>query len=323
MLVTIRKSFRRLPPLGLIRDFLFILPALPFRPAAHCRLGFSFRSWRTPWRSLIRKTPRRYRLHGVPCRAACRSFCRCSLHAAKVGVRCSPQLHPVGIFRLSPAPSPFVLHHYGTFAACCRILSARAYTFLCLCRFLGFGCLLRMLLCFGGLSFVRSVHVYGKPPSPGGSGLPPVAPGGGSSLTHFRTAAHAAKPPPAPPSGGCRKGTLRRVFFGLLLVCVCRVSLRFLSAFSPFLSLVGCRSFCRGSSRFALHFLPDDLSYFLPRLHTTRGTCCRRVRRHIVRLAGRFIIFSVCRTIYQILIFAMYFCLQIAKKGALKMLRWY
>lgn len=28
---------------------------------------------------------------------------------------------------------------------------------------------------------------------------PPVAPGGGFTLTHFRTAAHAARPPPAPP----------------------------------------------------------------------------------------------------------------------------
>ena len=145
-------------------------------------------------------------------------------------------------------------------AACCRMLPVHAYTFFSLKFLLGFYGHLRMLLCFGGLSLSLSVHVCGKPPSPGGSGYPPVAPGGGSSFVRFRTAAHAAKPPPAPPQGGSRKKVCWRVFGCLLCVCVCCISLRFLSGFSPFLSLLGCRSFCHGSSRFALNFLRNELS---------------------------------------------------------------
>ena len=180
-----------------------------------------------------------------------------------------------------------------------------------------------MLLCFGGLSFSRSVHVYGKPPSPGGFGYPPVAPGGGSSLVHFRTAAHAAKPPPAPPQGGSRKKVCWRVFGCLLCVCVCWVPLRFLSGFSPFLSLLGCRSFCHGSSRYTLHFYPDDLSDFLPRQCTAATYRRKHTRRHIVRITGRFITISTPRTIYQILIFAVFLYLQIACKRRLKSRRWY
>lgn len=137
---------------------------------------------------------------------------------------------------------------------------------------------------------------------------PPVAPRGGFTLSHFRTAAHAAKPPPAPPSGGCSELILRGhfpfIFARFRRACIYTHPLRFLSGFSPLLSLLGCRSLCYGSSRFALHFLPDDLSVFLPRLHTISGTRCRRVRRHIVWLAGRFISFNVYRTIYQFYIFA-------------------
>lgn len=259
----------------------------------------------------------------MPWRAECRHLCRCSRHAAKGCVRRSLQLHLLGIFRLSPCPSPFVLHYDGTFAACCRILSARAYTYFFLCRLLGFYGHLRMLLSFGGLSLSRSIPGYGKPPSPGGSGYPPVAPGGGFSLVRFRTAAHAAKPPPSPPRGGCRKKVSWRVFGCLLCVCVCCVSLRFLSGFSPFLSLLGCRSICRGSSRYALYFWADDLSVFISRQCT--AAMCRRkhARRHIVRITGRFIIFSTPRTIYQILIFAVFFYLQIACKRRLKSRRWY
>lgn len=137
---------------------------------------------------------------------------------------------------------------------------------------------------------------------------PPVAPRGGFTLSHFRTAAHAAKPPPAPPPGGCSELILRGhfpfIFARFRRACIYTHPLRFLSGFSPLLSLLGCRSLCYGSSRFALHFLPDDLSAFLHRLHTISGTRCRRVRRHIVWLAGRFISFNVYRTIYQFYIFA-------------------
>ena len=180
-----------------------------------------------------------------------------------------------------------------------------------------------MLLCFGGLSFSRSVHVYGKPPSPGGFGYPPVAPRRGSSLVHFRTAAHAASPPPTPPKGWGGKKVYWRVFGCLLCVCVCWVFLRFLSGFSPFLSLLGCRSFCHGSSRYALHFYPDDLSDFLPRQCTAATYRRKHTRRHIVRITGRFITISTPRTIYQILIFAVFLYLQIACKRRLKSRRWY
>ena len=311
-----------IPP-QLVPPLLFIHVVSPFRLVVVFRFGFSFRSWRTPWRSLIRKTLALSRLHALPWHAECRHLCRCSRHAKKVCVRRSLQLHLLGILRLSPCPSPFVLHHDGTFTVCCRILPARAYTFFCLYRFLGFYGHLRMLLSFGGLSLSLSVPRCGKPPSPGGFHYPPVAPGGGSSFVRFRTAAHAAKPPPAPPRGGSRKGTLRRVFVGLLRVCVSCVSLRFLSASSPLSSLLGCRSFCHGSSRYALHFLPDDLSVFYPRLHTAATYRRKHVRRHIVRLGGRFIIFSIWRTIYQIIFLQCFFCLQIACKRGLKSPRWY
>lgn len=311
-----------IPP-QLLPPLLFIPVVVPFRPVAVFRVGFSFRSWRTPWRSLIRETLALSRLHALPWRAECRHPCRCSRHATKGCVRRSLQLHLFGIFRLSPCPSPSVLHHDGTPAARVRVLPVRAYTYFFLCRLLGFYHYLRMLLSFGGLSLSLSVHVCGKPPSPGGSHYPPVAPGGGSSFVRFRTAAHAAKPPPSPPEGGSRKNVSRRVFGCLLCVCVRCVSLRFLSVFSPFLSLLGCRSFCHGSSRYALHFWADDLSDFLPRQCT--AAICRRkhARRHIVRFAGRFIIFSTPRTIYQIIFLQCLFCLQIACKRRLKSRRWY
>ena len=41
---------------------------------------------------------------------------------------------------------------------------------------------------------------------------PPVAPGGGFTLSHFRTAAHAATPPPTPPKGGGLKAFFRLCF---------------------------------------------------------------------------------------------------------------
>lgn len=63
---------------------------------------------------------------------------------------------------------------------------------------------------------------------------PPVAPGGGFTLTHFRTAAHAAKPPPAPPKGGCLKSFFRGhfpfIFARFLRVRISPLSLRFFSA---------------------------------------------------------------------------------------------
>ena len=87
---------------------------------------------------------------------------------------------------------------------------------------------------------------------------PPVAPGGGFTLSHFRTAAHAARPPPAPPQGGCLKSISRGhfpfIFARFRRACISTHSLRFLYVFSPLLSLLGCRSLCHGSSRFALHF---------------------------------------------------------------------
>ena len=270
-----------IPP-QLVPPLLFIHVVSPFRLVVVFRFGFSFRSWRTPWRSLIRKTLALSRLHALPWHAECRHLCRCSRHAKKVCVRRSLQLHLLGILRLSPCPSPFVLHHDGTFTVCCRILPARAYTFFCLYRFLGFYGHLRMLLSFGGLSLSLSVPRCGKPPSPGGFHYPPVAPGGGSSFVRFRTAAHAAKPPPAPPRGGSCKKVSRRVFGCLLCVFVPCVSLRFLSAFSPLLSLLGCRSFCHGSSRYALYFLRNELSDFLPCPHTAATYRRKHVRQYAV-----------------------------------------
>lgn len=133
------------------------LYAVFFFRVVSCRLGFSYRSRWTPCRPYGRNPLRRCGLHALPWRATCRRFRRRSLYPAFRGVLCSPQLPSAGTFSAVACPSPFVVHYYGTFAACCRILSARAYTFSCLCLSLGFGCLLRMLLCFGGLSFVRVI----------------------------------------------------------------------------------------------------------------------------------------------------------------------
>ena len=180
-----------------------------------------------------------------------------------------------------------------------------------------------MLLSFGGLSLSLSVPRCGKPPSPGGFHYPPVAPGGGSSFVRFRTAAHAAKPPPAPPRGGSCKKVSRRVFGCLLCVFVPCVSLRFLSAFSPLLSLLGCRSFCHGSSRYALYFLRNELSDFLPCPHTAATYRRKHVRQYAVWITQRIIrfIFPVidfCRNELSKKAFSL-----TGKKGALQTLHWY
>ena len=63
---------------------------------------------------------------------------------------------------------------------------------------------------------------------------PPVAPGGGFTLTHFRTTAHAQKPPPAPPRGGSLQSFFRGYFPFIFArfrgVRISPLSLRFFSA---------------------------------------------------------------------------------------------
>ena len=156
---------------------------------------------------------------------------------------------------------------------------------------------------------------------------PPVAPGGGFTLTHFRTAAHAAKPPPAPPSGGCSELILRGhfpfIFARFRQTCIYTHPLRFLSGFPPFLSLLGCRSLCYGSSRFALYFQRNNLSVLVSVVTGLSQFMLWFFSLCSLFSTQQFISFGVCRVLCLAYIFAMGDACPYMQKRKPQGFRWY